>query len=70
MSTERANHDFVQSAAPMGTTTIMSLAGISTFSQLRNMKMTALSVTPGAACFDKPMTDFPCKVNSKSKGKE
>ena len=44
--------------------------GLPCFRNYENMKMTALSVTPGAACFDEPMTDFPCKANSKSKGKE
>jgi hypothetical protein len=71
MSTEQANRDFVQSAAPNGNDDKSCLwRGLPRFRNYENMKMTALSVTPGAACFDEPMTDFPCKANSKSKGKE
>jgi hypothetical protein len=71
MSTERANRDFVQSAATNGNDDKSCLwRRLPHFGNYENMKMTALSVTPGAACFDEPMTDFPCKANSKSKGKE
>ena len=60
MFTERANRDFVQSAAPNGNDDKSCLwRGLPRFRNYENMKMTALSVTPGAACFDEPMTDFP-----------
>jgi len=41
------------------------------FAIYENMKMTALSVTPGAACFDEPMTDFPARriQNPRAKSK-
>jgi hypothetical protein len=69
MSTEQANRDFVQSAAPNGNDDKSCLwRGLPRFRNYENMKMTALSVTPGAGLLRRTDDGFPLQGEFKIQG--